>query len=404
MAVYAVSRPRVLKDAGITRLRAFPSAGSASVSAGSVVGRDSVLGEYSSRQRRRLVRVESSGGRISATVLVAVGQKVKRGEVLAYYSYMFGLGYTEYASPCDGEVEAVSQATGHIVVREADVALACHLPGSVERVDEAVGVWVRSRGDMAEAAAGAGYARSGTLVKKADSGSSSAASQSVGPEDAGKAVLAGAFVSQEFIEACLRYRVAGIVAASAPYRVFHWYRDLAASLDWDEFLARYWARELRSKDAAAPRPSEIVPALVLTEGFGEISMPDEVFALLASHEGDEVFVDGAGALDADLADYLDAGPCVIAPKSGPCRGAGPCLETAGGRGGFVGPGSLKEIAPGDRVRVIRLSEPSVEGIVGSEPEENIVLPNGLSVPGVSVVTDKGETLMAPVFNIQVTGS
>lgn len=415
MSVYAVSRTRIHRDIQITRLRAFPAMGEVLVSPGAAVERDTILGQYSSRQRLRMVRVEVSGDEIAATVLVGVGQKVKREEVLAYYSYFFGLGYTEYVSPCDGEVVGISQATGQITIKESPVSLACHLPGTVLRADEAMGVYVRSRGDMASAVAGAGFARSGKLVKKVSHGSSSASPHSISPDDAGNVVLAGAFVTREFLEMCLRYRVAAVAAGSAPYRVFEWYRDLAASLDWDEFLARYWAREMKGKDVVVPGPTEIVPALVLTEGFGEVPMSQDVFDLLASHEGEDVFVDGAAALDPSTAAYLDSGPCVI---TSPAKGAsdasceaGEIPRTgesanppAGGQTDGALPENLREITTGTGVRVSFITGPAAEGTVEGVPEENVVLPNGICVDGVNVVTDRGERLTVPVFNIQVTGS
>lgn len=118
MAAYALFRPKVIKDASIERLRIFPSVGESTVSPGSKVEAGSILGKYASRQRLRYVKMETSGDRITATVLVAEGQKVKRGEVLGYYSYMFGLGYTEYISPCDGEIVGISHATGRVSIKE----------------------------------------------------------------------------------------------------------------------------------------------------------------------------------------------------------------------------------------------------------------------------------------------
>jgi hypothetical protein len=393
MAVYAMNRPALVRNADIVRLRAFPSVGEILVSTGSAVERETVLGLYSSRQMLRSVRVESTGEEISATVLVAVGQKVKRGEVLAYYSYLFGLGYTEYTSPCDGEVVGISQVTGQISIKQSPIELGCHLPGTVHRTDEALGVWVGLRGDLINARAGAGFARSGILTVKASDASSPAQAGSIGPDDSGKIVLAGSSVSEEFIVACLRYRVAGIIASSAPYRVFQWYRDLAASLDWDEFLARYWARELKDKDAEVPRQAEIVPALVLTGGFGEFPMAPEVFDLLVSHKDEMVFIDGGGALAPDLAGYLDAGPCVIAAP--PEAASEPSPEKKAG---------IKEARPGSRVRVNRVSGVPVEGVLESVAEERQLLPNGITVPCVTVVTEKGERLVVPALNVQITGS
>lgn len=400
MAVYALSRPRVVRNASVKRLRVFPSVGESLVSPGSKVDAASILGRYASRQRLRFVKMETSGDRIVATVLVAEGQKVKRGEVLGYYSYMFGLGYTEYTSPCDGEIVDISQATGRVSIKEEPSELVGHLPGTVERVDESVGVWVRSRGDVVTGAAGAGFARSGTLVVRAEGPDRPVSPQKIGPQDADLVVLAGSTVSKELLEACLRYRVAGIVAGSAASSVMQWYESLVPDLDWDEFLARYWARELKKKDAVVPRPTEIAPALVLTEGYGNMPMSGEAFGLLKSCEGKTVFVDGASLAGPALGRW-DAGPCVIVPFAG----AGHVESTNDRAGGAGDPGerpqALRELAPGVRVRGGFLTRDPVEGTVEGPAQEDATLPAGIPVTCVRVVTLDGERLLVPVSNIQV---
>jgi hypothetical protein len=411
MAVYALSRPRVIKNAPVRRLRVFPSTGESLVSPGSKVEAGSILGRYASRQRLRFVKLETSGDRIAATVLVAEGQKVKRGEVLGYYSYMFGLGYTEYTSPCDGEVVAISQSTGRVSIKEEPSELASHLPGTADQIDEAVGVWVRSWGDTVPGAAGAGFARSGTLVRKAGGPDEHVSLQRIGPEDADRVVLAGSTVSRELLEACLRYRVAGVVAGSAAFSVMQWYESLVMDLDWDEFLARYWARELKKKDTVVPRPTEIVPSLVLTEGYGNMPMSGEAFELLTSSEGKTVFVDGASLAGPRLGSR-DVGPCVIIPLAG--AGDGEVLGDGvggdarlGGTGvGGVGdaagrPGVLRELAPGVRVRVCAVTHDPVEGTIEGSAQEDAALPVGIPVTSVRVVTVDGEHLTVPVSNIQV---
>lgn len=403
MAVYALSRPRVLKDAPVRRLRVFPSVGESMVSPGSKVEAGTILGKYASRQRLRFVRMETAGDKIAATLLVTEGQKVKRGEVLGYYSYMFGLGYTEYTSPCDGEIEVISHATGRVAIKEEPSEMASHLPGTVEHVEEAVGVLVRTRGHMVVGAAGAGYARLGALVRKAGEPTEQVSPQKVSPQDADRVVLAGSTVTKELLEACLRSRVAAIIAGSAPFSVVQWYENLVQELDWDEFLARYWARELKKKDAVVPRPTEIVPALVLTEGYGNMPMSDEAFELLSSFEGKPVFVDGA-SLAGVAAGRWDAGPCVIMPFAG----AGGEEATDGSAGSGSGdpagrPKALRELAPGVRVRVYGLTREPVEGTVEGPAQEDSALRVSIPVNSVRVVTKGGETITVPAANIQALG-
>lgn len=387
MAVYALRKPRVNRDGTVLRLRAFPAVGELAALPGIDVQWETVLGMYASRQRLRFVRVEVSGDRIAATVLVGVGQKVKRGEVLAYYSYLFGLGYTEYTAPCDGDVVSIGQATGTIGIKEALVPLRSNMPGRVEAVDDALGAWVRSRGDSVSCPLGAGYGRAGVLEMKVTRPVDEIRPQDIGLKDAGKVLVAGKPVTQEVLEACLRFRVAGVVAGSIQSRAYGWYKDLAEKLDWDELLARYWARELKERDAVAPPPMEIAPALVLTEGFGDVPMSAESFGLLAGHAGDRVFIDGGGAFQSKAAG--ESLPCVFAPAPG----VGP----AAGRAPVQG---LDEVNPGDRVRLIGLAEPASEATVLEVSEEDVPLECGIAAPGLKVQTTAGKVLWVPVFNVE----
>jgi hypothetical protein len=383
MALYVARKPKVRLNADVLRLRAFPSVGEPGVSPGDEVKWDTVLGQYASRRRLRFVRVESSGDGISATVLVGEGQNVKRGEVLAYYSYLFGLGFNEYTSPCDGEVAGIRQDTATIAIKEAPVPLRSNMPGRVESTDDALGIFVRSRGDLVFGTLGAGYGRSGTLEVR---NPGQALSLDLSVKDTGKVIVFPGQVTQELLEACMKLRVAGAIAGSVQSRVLQWYRDLVEKLDWDEFLARYWTRELREKDASAPPPMEISPALVVTEGFGDIPMSDDAFELLSRHEGERAFLDGVGAFRSKAAGGIESVPCVFIPMSGgETTEAGKYLEC------------LKE---GDRVTVLGIVEPLVEGTILELNEEGVPLQTGLSVPGAKVQTRDGRVFWAPVFNIE----
>ncbi len=386
MAVYVSRKPKVRTNSVVRRLRAFPAIGEIGVGVGTDVGWDTVLGQYASRQRLRFVRVESSDERITATVLVGEGQQVKRGEVLAYYSFLFGLGFTEYTSPCDGEIVGISQLLGQIAIKEAPVPLNSNIPGTVEAIDDALGVFVKSQGDLVYGALGAGYGRSGVLDVKAEGPGGEVRPQDLSTKETGKIIVVGKNVSQELLEACLRYRVAGVVAGSVSHRVYGWYKDLTERLDWDEFLARYWARELKEKDAKVPAPMEISTSLVVTDGFGDIPMNADAFNLLSAHAGERAFLDGSGAFQSKAAGTDETLPCVFVPREGHA-------EEDSGR-------QLEPLVVGDRVRVFGLVSPLLEGTVVEMGEEDITLPTGMATPGVKVQTGDGKTLWVPLFNVE----
>lgn len=391
MAAYVTKKPEVKVNSTIRRLRAFPAIGQVEVVPDSAVDWDTILGQYASRQRLRFVRVESSGDRIAATVLVGVGQQVKRGEVLAYYSYLFGLGFTEYTAPCDGEVVEINQTIGVIAIKESLVPLRSNIPGNVVSVDDALGAFVSSQGDLVYGAAGAGYGRSGILELKVSSPEGQVRPQDLSAKDAGKVLVVGKSVTQDLLEACLRYRVAGIVAGSVPFLVYRWYKGVCEKLDWDEFLARYWARELKEKDAKVPPPMEISTSLVITEGFGDMAMNPAAFDLLRKHAGDRVFLDGSGAFQSQAAGSEDTVPCVFIPAS---QGTAPAEETGAG---------LTGLKPGDKVKVFSLGGVPREAVVVETGEEGITLPTGMVVPGVKVRLDGGDEQWAPLLNVEMAG-
>ena len=356
--------------------------GEVKVTPGDETSWDTVLGQYASRKRLRFVRVETSGDRIAATVLVAEGQKVKRGEALAYYSYLFGLGFTEYTAPCDGEVIGINQVTGTIAIKEAPVPLPCNLPGRVESCDDALGVLVRARGDLVLGSLGGGYGRSGILEVRPRGADRP---EHVSAQDAGRVLVLRGQVNEDFLNACMRYRVAGVIAGSVSSPTLRWYRDLVETLDWDEFLARYFTREMRSKEQAPPAPTEISPALVVTEGFGDMTMDQEALDLLSSHQGERVFIDGGQAFSSTEMDP-EVVPCALVPVLGETEATTvPGLE------------GLKE---GDRVRVFSIIGPPVEATVVEMSEEGAPFESGLHVPSVKVRTPDGREFWSPAMNVE----
>ncbi len=363
---------RVKEGKGFLAHRPFAATGQLDVEEGQQVTWDTPLGSFPPSQRLRNVRVETSEGTIIATVLVEKGKKVKRGEVLAYYSYLFGLGYTEYIAPCDGEVVNVSDMLGIISIKEAPVSLPSHVPGHVKRADDALGVWVQSLGDALYGATGVGHGRSGLLDVRVSEPGEVLPPSAVEPEHAGAVIVTAGVATRELLDACLRYRVAGVVAGGVSYDTFDWYKGLTDSLDWDEFLARYWVRDA-IKPEKAPSPLEIAPVLVVTEGYGDLSMGQDALDLLKKHRNKRVFVDGS-----------DGNACVFVPLEIP-RGEQEKAETLAA-------------GAGDPVTVLRASGERVSGVLVDPQQREVTMDNGLSALCVKVKVGEGVEEV-PLLNV-----
>lgn len=401
MIDYAPTDQRVLTRTVVTLHRAFPSVGTLEVAPGDRVDWETVLGYYASRHRLRAVKVESSDGEIQATVLVSEGQKVKRGDVLAYYSYLFGLGYTEYTSPCDGQVVSVSNKVGAILIKEDPVPMRCHVPGLVESVNEATGVLVRSYGDFIECAAGAGYGRSGILVKKCDGPASSAGADSIGPSDQGKILVVGAVLGQDVIEAALKYRVAGLVAGSIPARVLRWYSQHLDSLTWDELQAQYWSREVKTPGEVPP-PTELAPTVVITEGFGNIPMRQSVFDLLAARAEQRAYIDGSSAQGTECSRFSGR-PCLFIPD---VISPDAVLEWSSRSAGRIQAGSacVRRIEPGTLVQVHGFTSEFRAGVVTEVSCGQEKSTAGMSAPSLKVEAPGLGSQWIPIYNVVVSRS
>jgi biotin carboxyl carrier protein len=54
-------------------------------------------------------------------MLKKVGDKIKQGENLAFFTALFGLVKKKVPSPKDGTVESISEVTGQVIIRGSPI-------------------------------------------------------------------------------------------------------------------------------------------------------------------------------------------------------------------------------------------------------------------------------------------
>jgi hypothetical protein len=127
-------------------------------------------------------------------------------------------------------------------------------------------------------------------------------------------------------------------------------------------------------------------AIMLTEGFGDMTMGYNVYNLLSEYDGHQVIV------DAHLPNRWEVrAPEVIvnlAPKEGeiPAR-----------------PNIMLTLREGMNVRVTRAPYAGLTGLVVDLPESPVLLDNGLRIRCAQVELVIGETVFVPLTNIEVLG-
>ena len=270
--------PDVYREAAFRRRRSLPLGGSVEVVAGAAVTPQTLIGYNSADERVHFLRTEVDGDKMSATLLKKVGDGVKRGEPVAYMTYLFGLGYKEYVSPVDGTIARIFENSGIITIREHPTPIPALLYGTVTEVEAGRSAVIEGRGTLIGAAVGHGPAAGGRLVILAPDPRPADI-----PADARGAVLALAgFLTAPILTAAFRAQAKGVIAAGCDHQVLAAFARETAGLTHEEFAARHYSAAARRDRVDRTSGSQTVEmTVVLTEGFGPQPMRSEVHGALA---------------------------------------------------------------------------------------------------------------------------
>ena len=211
------------------------------------------------------------------------GQEVKKGDIIAETSGIFGMFKSSVESPVDGTIESISQSTGRVVVREAPIPVEvdAYVSGVVDDVVENEGIVLKSNAAFIQGIFGiAGEKRGDLLVVSSGPEEELTADQITG-DMKGKILIGGSFLSLEAYKKALSVQVAGIVVGG-----FNYY-DLKAILGYNLGVAITGTEKLNT-------------ALIVTEGYGSIPMSEATFSLLKENDGKAASINGATQIRAGV--------------------------------------------------------------------------------------------------------
>lgn len=384
-------------DTLFRRRRSLPLGGQVEVAIGSAIEPATLIGYNSAAERLHFLRTEVEADKMAATLLKKVGDGVKRGEPVAYFTYLFGLGYKEYVSPVDGTVEAISTTSGIITIREHPTPVTALLRGMVVEVEAGRSAVIEGRGTVIDAAVGHGEASSGRLVllpaeaRPADI-----------PADARGAVLAvPGFLTAPVLVMAFRAQAAGMVAAGCDHQTLAAFARETAGLTFEEFAARHYSAARRDRIDGTGGSQAVEMTVVLTEGFGRLPMRAEVKEALAAAaaRGAWAYVDGralasGGAARAEVILMNEAAGRKNEPEDG-----------AGAAGGARGDDRV-HLAPGARVRLLSGPGARKVGTLRALPAGAVKLETGVDLAAAQVELDGngegGSTLVTvPRCNVEV---
>ena len=278
---------KVLKKTIFKKERILPLKGDVLVKSGDQLNPDTIVASTNLPGNVQMLKVSNilniDPKDVEEALQIEEGQEVKKGDIIAETSGIFGMFKSSVESPVDGTIESISQSTGRVIVREAPIPVEvdAYVSGVVDEVVENEGIVLKSNAAFIQGIFGiAGEKRGDLLLVSSGPGEELTADQ-ITADMKGKILIGGSFLSLDAYKKALSIQVAGIVVGG-----FNYY-DLKAILGYNLGVAITGTEKLNT-------------ALIVTEGYGSIPMSEATFSLLKENDGKAASINGATQIRAGV--------------------------------------------------------------------------------------------------------
>lgn len=220
---------------------------------------------------------------INEYMLKKEGDPIEKDEIIGETKGLFGLFKSQARAPVDGTIESISDVTGQVIIREAPIPVNVmgHIAGSIAEIISNEGAVVEAYGTYIQGIFGVGGETVGSLEVVVDSPDAPLTEDLIQPTHRDKILCGGAIVGNDAIQEAIRGGVKGIIVGGIHDG------DLRALLGYELGVAITGSETLGL-------------TLVVTEGFGEISMAARTFDLLKAQEGMVASINGATQIRAGV--------------------------------------------------------------------------------------------------------
>ncbi|MBI4038648.1 hypothetical protein HY384_01680 [Candidatus Daviesbacteria bacterium] len=374
------ARLRVEKDL-VTRIRrSLKGKGEIKVQVGQQVSPEEIIGSSIVPSGFRILNLSSllnvGANRAGKYLIKRLGERIYKGELLAYKGSWFFGGKKIVIAPTDGVLDFLNEENGELKMTflPKKVDLPSGVYGIVEDVDVERGVvLIRTQVSKIYGVCGSGRSRDGILHilnKKDDLISKSA----ILPKYAEHILVGGSIFYKEAISEAISVGVGGIIAGginAADYRGMVGGRIIFPKI-FD---------------------NDIGITVVVLEGFGSIPPGDDIFTFFSDYEGKFMIVDGNKAQILLPSFSSSSLTKVKNTELPPIRSEGLILD--------VGPDNqILELKVGLKIRIIGSTYLSEQGTIVAIDDANTLLPSGIKTTLVTIET-KRRKLKVPVANCEV---
>jgi hypothetical protein len=264
-------------------------------------------------------------------------------------------------------VETFSGITGNVGIREASIPLdvTAYVEGTVVEVMPEDGCVVEARGAFIQGIFGVGGERQGAVQVVTAGPEDVLTAEIITPAMAGRIIVGGALVTGDALAKAAETGVAAVVAGGV------------VDTDVEAYVGH-------SIGVAITGQEDVNTTLIITEGFGRLTMARRTFDLLRANEGRLASVNGATQIRAGV-----IRPEVIIPLE---AAAQPPPES---------PDGDHALDVGTPIRVIREPYFGELATVAALPPELTQIPSGALVRVLDATLADGRTVTVPRANVEI---
>jgi len=278
---------RVADNTIVRKERRLPLTGETLVKKGDSVTAETIVAKTELPGNVKMLNIANIMGLppsdIPELLFVKEGARIEENQTIGQSKGFFGLFKNTVRSPIRGVFESYNRITGQAILREPPIPVEvdAYLKGTVTGILENEGVIIESRATYVQGIFGIGGETRGELTVLTDGPEDELTEDLISESCRGKVLVGGSFVSYKTLNKAAEKGVNAIIVGGFDDK------DLKEFLGYDLGVA-ITGHEKKGI------------TLILTEGFGRMTMAHETFKLLKSREGLLASVNGATQIRAGV--------------------------------------------------------------------------------------------------------
>lgn len=314
-----------------------------------------------------------SPARINDYMLKKQGESVEKDEPLAESKPWLSMFKVTCNSPITGTVETISSITGQVLLREKPrpVQISAYIDGKVVEIMDKEGVVVETPATYIQGIFGIGGEAIGELVVPVNEPDAILSESDITNELCGKIVVAGAYIDYKTLKKAIDVGIKGIIVGGFDDGIL---KDI---LGYDIGVA-------------ITGTETIGTTIVITEGFGNITIAQKTFDLLKLRAGAKTSINGATQIRAGV-----VRPEIIIPFTEEI-GSGTLINQKDGDKNET-PSGLKI---GDTIRIIRKPNFGKIGTVNALPPDPQIIETESKMRVLEVKFPDGTLFIVPRTNVE----